>query len=72
MLACLRRYVTNAFKSYAGGVFTDTSVLSSYGTNHAVLLVGFNQTGSYLKIKNSWGGSWGESVSDGVGVGQGK
>eukprot|EP00919_Chromeraceae_sp_WS-2016_P010831 GHVR01025318.1.p1 GENE.GHVR01025318.1~~GHVR01025318.1.p1 ORF type:complete len:161 (+),score=9.52 GHVR01025318.1:709-1191(+) len=45
----------NNWSRYRSGVF------SSCGSSidHAVLLVGM--TGSYWKIKNSWGPSWGES-----------
>jgi hypothetical protein len=29
--------------------------------DHGVLAVGYNQSGGYYKIKNSWGASWGQS-----------
>lgn len=40
---------------YRGGVFNNCNV----NVNHGVLLVG--ATDDYWKIKNSWGGSWGET-----------
>merc|ERR1711890_89407 len=44
------------------GVFSDPSC--RYGQlNHAVLLVGYNKSGSqhYWIVKNSWGSGWGTS-----------
>jgi len=45
------------WSSYTGGVYT----CSVSQPNHAVLLVGYSDSGSYWIIKNSWGASWGES-----------
>jgi C1A family cysteine protease len=45
-------------QSYSGGIFTHTS---SGSVNHAIVLVGWNDTGSYWIMKNSWGTGWGES-----------
>jgi len=47
---------------YKSGVFSPRSC-SSTDLNHAVLLVGYNSTGStsYYSVKNSWGPEWGEN-----------
>ena len=52
---------TSLFQSYTGGVITQTT---SAALNHAVLLFGFQEVPggtSYLRLKNSWGTSWGEA-----------
>jgi KDEL-tailed cysteine endopeptidase len=51
----------SAIQSYRSGVFTGTCTYD----NHAVVLVGYGvdvSTGiAYWKVRNSWGGSWGEA-----------
>ena len=49
--------VTNDCQQYRGGVFKDTSCTGQ--PNHAVTMVGYNSEA--FAIKNSWGGSWGDS-----------
>jgi PKD repeat protein len=51
-------YVDSYFQAYSGGIFTNTA---SYSPNHAIVLVGWNDSGGYWILKNSWGTSWGES-----------
>lgn len=54
------------FLMYSSGLITSCptpSVGPATGTDHAVLIVGFQYdgtfTGSYLKVKNTWGYGWG-------------
>ena len=50
--------VDSYFQAYTGGIFTHTS---SGQPNHAVILVGWDDSGGYWIMKNSWGTGWGES-----------
>ena len=46
---------------YVGGGYWDGDVyncLNPQESNHAVLLVGYNDTGAYWIVKNSWGSTW--------------
>ena len=53
-------YANSQFLAYKSGIFSGCPTSSSYLINHAVLLVGYNDTeGSWL-IKNSWDNNWGE------------
>jgi len=45
------------FYSYKSGVYYPTKNLSML---HAVAIIGYNDTGRYWIIKNSWGEGWGE------------
>jgi len=45
---------------YAGGVYEPTWTTEEFGwANHVVVLCGWNDTGEYWIIKNSWGKYWG-------------
>jgi cathepsin L len=56
--------VTQLFQDYTGGVFHEKSP-SSYGpipsTNHAVVIVGWDDAKGAWRVRNSWGTGWGES-----------
>lgn len=51
----------NLFR-YSTGIFDDATCGSRF-LNHAVLIVGYGQSGEskYWVVKNSWGPIWGES-----------
>ena len=51
--------VYSDFDTYLSGVYTHTS--GTYRGAHAVLIVGFSDSGQYFIVKNSWGTDWGES-----------
>jgi C1A family cysteine protease len=56
--------VTNHFYSYTGGVFGDKSKSAYPGgipiTNHAVMIVGWDDDKGAWRVRNSWGRNWGE------------
>ena len=46
---------------YTGGIYEPMWTSEEFGqADHCVTLVGYNDTGGYWIIKNSWGTSWGE------------
>ena len=47
------------FYYYRSGVYEHTT--GSIAGAHAVLMVGYNDTGRYFIVKNSWGTGWGEN-----------
>ncbi len=47
------------FFYYSGGIYQYTS--GNYQGGHAILIVGYDDTGQYFIVKNSWGSGWGES-----------
>lgn len=53
----------NIFMNYGSGIISGCPATTRSMLDHAVLMVGYKKNGtngSYLKIKNSWGTSWGE------------
>ncbi|HVP06782.1 MAG TPA: C1 family peptidase [Candidatus Acidoferrum sp.] len=50
--------VGDAFQAYGGGIF---NAQSNAGINHAVVLVGWNDSQNVWIMRNSWGPNWGES-----------
>ncbi len=53
-----RMYVYEDFKNYTGGVYSYES--GDFLFAHSVLLIGYNDSGNYWILKNSWGDEWGE------------
>lgn len=51
-------YADNVFQGYKGGVFNSCGNWSQ--PNHAVVLVGWSDSGGYWLMRNSWGTRWGE------------
>lgn len=50
--------VTSAFQAYKNGVFNEGSTAD---INHAITLIGWDDSKQAWRIKNSWGVGWGES-----------
>jgi len=59
--------VDNAFQSYTGGVFKPRK--SCRSVNHAIVLVGWDDSEGYWILRNSWGSSWGENGYMRIGYG---
>ncbi|MBK6936802.1 MAG: hypothetical protein IPH18_07845 [Chitinophagaceae bacterium] len=54
-------YVTDAFQNYTNGVFNEfASNYSNPSSNHAIVLVGWDDSKHAWLLKNSWGTDWGE------------
>lgn len=51
-------YVDSYWQAYTGGTFTRNA---SGSPNHAILLVGWDDSRGAWRLKNSWGTGWGES-----------
>lgn len=49
------------FDWYPGGIYEHPGSEDDYYTDHAVVIVGFNDDPGYWICKNSWGSSWGEN-----------
>lgn len=57
--ACVN--VTSLFQHYSGGVFNETpSNYANPGINHAIVLVGWDDSKKAWLLRNSWGTGWGE------------
>jgi predicted secreted protein len=53
--------VGDAFQDYGGGIFqTNEATDCPYGSNHAVVLVGWDDGQGIWYLRNSWGTYWGE------------
>ena len=52
-------YANQAFLDYSSGVFTGCPVDAANFINHAVLLVGYDDSTSSWLVKNQWGSGWG-------------
>jgi len=51
-------YATRMFTAYSGGVFDEHAKVN--GVNHAVNIVGWDDTKKSWLLRNSWGENWGE------------
>ncbi len=57
--ACVK--VTPAFQAYAGGIFDEhTAVSGPRDINHAITIVGWDDSKKAYLVKNSWGTRWGD------------
>jgi len=53
--------VTPAFQAYAGGVFNEFAPVNGENdVNHAIVIVGWDDSKKAYLVKNSWGEHWGE------------
>jgi len=61
--------VGTAFQYYSGGVFQTEECWQSGGVNHAIVLVGWDDSKQAWILRNSWGAGWGESGYMRIGYG---
>jgi cathepsin L len=61
-------YADGNFIAYTGGIFDHVDGANN-NTNHAILIVGWDDNKGSWIIKNSWGTGWGESCDYGSGRG---
>jgi len=53
--------VTELFKAYAGGIYDEkVSVSGPRDTNHAIVIVGWDDSKNAWLVRNSWSSGWGE------------
>ena len=57
-------YATDKFKAYTSGVFYEQ--IQAGALNHAVVLVGWDDTKNAWIMRNSWGTGWGETCGVGT------
>lgn len=54
--------VTQLFMAYGGGVYDERVTVSSpMDTNHAIVIVGWDDSKNAWLVRNSWSGQWGEN-----------
>jgi C1A family cysteine protease len=54
--------VTEAFQAYAGGIYDEYAKVSGPNdVNHAITIIGWDDSKKAWLIKNSWGPEWGEN-----------
>ncbi len=53
--------VDDGWGSYTGGVYASSSNICKGGTNHQIVLVGWDDATSSWILRNSWGPNWGEN-----------
>lgn len=51
-------YADDAFQAYKGGIFNSCS---NNQPNHAINIIGWDDSGGYWIARNSWGSDWGEN-----------
>lgn len=53
--------VDDGWGNYTGGVYESSSNVCNGGTNHQIVLVGWDDATSSWILRNSWGPNWGEN-----------
>ena len=53
-------FLTDNFAAYAGGVFNEP-LPADWGVNHAINIIGWDDSKNAWLLRNSWGTGWGTS-----------